>query len=95
MKVTVVWPNNRIKRRTDQVCIAFDELTQTELSVGFCRIVADRLESESERGEGPTVSTAMHSFMTQWTVDLLFFPFKSVRGYVKSVFFALEQGRLT
>ena len=60
MKVTVVWPNNRIKHGTNQVCIAFDELTQTELSVGFCRIIADRLESDSECGDGPTVSTAMH-----------------------------------
>jgi hypothetical protein len=63
--------------------------------VGFCRIIADRLERESERGEEPTISTAMHTFMTRWQVDLLSFPFTSVRGYIKSVFYAMEQGRLS
>jgi hypothetical protein len=92
--VTVAWPNHRIKRGTEQVCIAFDQLTQTELSVGFCRLIADRLERESERGEEPTISTAMHAFMTRWQVDLLSFPFKSVRGYIKSVFYAMARSVL-
>jgi hypothetical protein len=37
----------------------------------------------------------MLQFMEQWTDDCLDFPFPTVRGYVKAVFFALEQGRIT
>jgi hypothetical protein len=70
-------------------------MSQAELSVGFMRLITDRLEVETERGDSPTISTAMTVFMSKWLADALRFPFRTVRGYVKSVFLALEQGRAT
>jgi hypothetical protein len=75
--------------------MSFNDMNQTELTVGCFRLVADRLEHEKKTGSGATVSLAMIHFMTQWQEDLLKFEFRTVRGYVKSVFLALEQGRVT
>jgi hypothetical protein len=75
--------------------MSFNEMNQTELTVGCFRLVADRLEHEKKTGSGATVSLAMIHFMTQWQEDLLTFEFRTVRGYVKSIFLALEQGRVT
>jgi hypothetical protein len=75
--------------------MSFNEMNQTELTVGCFRLVADRLEHEKKTGSGATVSLAMIHFMTQWQEDLLSYEFRTVRGYVKSIFLALEQGRVT
>jgi hypothetical protein len=89
-----MWPNKRVKQGTKQTYIPIDDITQSELSLGFVRIISDRVALESERGDSATDSTAMLGFMEQWTDDVLDFPFPTVIGYVKAVFFALEQGRI-
>jgi hypothetical protein len=88
IKVKTIWPNNRVTRGTDQVTIGFNEMTQTELTVGCFRLLTDRLEYEQESGSSATISRAMTSFMAQWTDDLLSYEFRTVRGYVKSIFLA-------
>jgi hypothetical protein len=77
------------------VRVAFDDLTQTELTLGCFRLLTDRLDVEQERGSGNTVSRAITDFMSEWTNDLVRYEYRIVRGYVKSVFLALEQGRVT
>jgi hypothetical protein len=89
-----MWPNKRVKRGTKQAYIPIDDITQPELSLGFVRIISDRVTREAERGDSATVSTAMLAFMEQWSDDVLDFPFPTILGYVKAVFFALEQGRI-
>jgi hypothetical protein len=89
-----MWPNKRLKRGTKQTYIPIDDITQSELSLGFVRIISDRVAREAERGDSATISTAMLAFMEQWCDDVRDFPFSTVIGYVKAVFFDLEQGRI-
>jgi hypothetical protein len=58
-------------------------------------LLTDRLDVEQERGSGNTVSRAITNFMSEWTKDLVKYEYRTVRGYVKSVFLAIEQGRVT
>jgi hypothetical protein len=73
--------------------IDFDEITRTELTLGFIRLIQDRQDKETRRGDTPAVSRAMLDFMELWTDDSASYVWAVVVGYVNLVFIALEQGR--
>jgi hypothetical protein len=66
-----------------------------DLSLGFIKRLTEQTAKEARRGLDSSVSDAMMEFFHSWTEDSREYAWESVRGYIKLVYLAMEQGELT
>ena len=69
VKVCVTWTHNPIYRGQDQAHVPFDELTNSEFTLGFIKLLANQMDKETRHGLNNTVSRAMLEFFQQWPDD--------------------------
>jgi hypothetical protein len=94
-KVRVIWPHIGIRNGTNQQRVSYDDLTPADLSLGFIKCLTEQIAKEARRGLDSAVSDAMFEFFHAWTDDSREYAWESVRGYIKLVYLAMEQGDLT
>jgi hypothetical protein len=92
--VSVVWPNIGIRSGTKQKLVSYDDLTTSDLSLGFIKRLTEQLAREARKGLNSDISNAMLEFFHSWTDDSREYAWDTVRGYIKLVYLALEQGEL-
>jgi hypothetical protein len=94
-KVLVIWPHAGIFKGASQVRVPFDDLTAADLTLGFVKRISEQTDKEVRRGSDNNTSRAMLEFFHSWSEDVREYQWETVRGYIKLVYFAMEQGTLT
>jgi hypothetical protein len=94
-KVLVIWPHAGIFKGASQVRVPFDDLSAADLTLGFVKRISEQTDKESRRGSDNQTSRAMLEFFHSWSEDVREYPWETVRGYIKLVYYAMEQGTLT
>jgi hypothetical protein len=93
--VHVIWPHVGVRGGTNQERVQFNDATPADLSLGFIKRISEQTAKEARRGIDSSVSDAMMEFFHSWTEDSREYVWQSVRGYIKLVYLAMEQGELT
>jgi hypothetical protein len=93
-KVHVIWPHVGVRGGTNQERVQFNAATPADLSLGFIKRISEQTAKEARRGMDSAISDAMMEFFHSWTEDSREYVWQSVRGYIKLVYLAMEQGEL-